>query len=55
MTQGKKIILQCIFVTGIYLLVICMIIFFVSLLLSCGGYKGFKEEEWAVITIVIVL
>lgn len=44
-TQGKKIILQCIFVTGIYLLVICMIVFFVSLLLSCGGYKGFKEEE----------
>lgn len=28
--------------------------FFVSLLLSCGGYKGFKEEERAVITIVIV-
>lgn len=29
--------------------------FFVSLLLSCGGYKGFKEEEWALIAIVIVL
>lgn len=44
-TQGKKIILQCIFVTGIYLLVICMIVFFVSLLLSCGGISDSKKRS----------
>lgn len=44
-TQDEKIILQCIFVTGIYLLVICMIVSFFCLLLSCGDISDSKRRS----------
>lgn len=57
-TQGKKIIWQCIFVTGIYLLVICMIVlffFYVSLLLFLWRVEVIQRKEWVVMTVVVVV
>lgn len=44
-------ILQCIFFTDIYLLVI-YVCFFLSLLLSCGGQTELMVEKWALIGIL---
>lgn len=51
-TQSKKMIQQCIFLTDIYLLVICMdflVCFVFDVLLFCGGQTGLKVEEFYIV------